>query len=370
MVLQGYRAELARFRAEYGGTRELPDVRFFLFGLGPRAKFIYRDGRLVEARSGAVVRQWRLGTDLIVPPDCLVVVQLADGDRVRIWEDETAVWIEAGDRPEPLPGTQVPVKLPRFTGHPYAQVLRVLHQELLVNITPAGPVPNLFVYEKAWYRDAAMMALALKQTGNLDLIRDWILNLREPFDRNNAGETEADNLGQVLFLVSLVGGTNHPVVAKVLGELPRFERTGPQGRFIRGRTDFAEHPVYQTKWLKFGLQALGLPDPYVVPAVADSYSALFWMDFRTQHTPGQDASDRTNYPYLGWACDHFYGTKKSPISNRDYPLTWEARASQANYERLRRLDPVYAEQKLAAPHAWHAAEVFLYVLERGQPGMR
>jgi hypothetical protein len=362
-ALVEYRLELDRFRAEYGGTRPLPEVRFFLFGMGQRPKFIYRNGQLLDARSGAVVRQWPLGTETIVPPDYVVALQTADGARVRIVEDETAVWIESAERREAIPGTRLPVKLPRFDGHRYARVLRVLHQELLVNITPAGPVPNFFVYTKPWYRDAAMMALAFQKTGNLDLIRNWVLALREPFDRNNAGETEADNLGQVLFLVSLVSNTNHPVVPTVLAELPRFERVGPQGRFIQGRTDFAEHPVYQTKWLKFGLRALGLPDPYGVPSVPDSYSALFWMDYRDLHTPGRDAEDRDDYPYLGWACDHFYRTKKSPISNRDYPLTWERNASQANYAGLRVLDPAYADQRLAAPHTWHAAEVFLYVLE-------
>jgi hypothetical protein len=212
------------------------------------------------------------------------------------------------------------------------------------------------VYQKPWYRDGAMMALAFRETGNLDVIRDWILGLREPFDRNNAGMTEPDNLGQALFLVSLVSDKHHPLVPKVLAEAPRFQRN----KHIAGKSDFAEHPVYQTKWLKFGLRALGLPDEYVIPRVTDGYSALFWMDYRDVYVPGKDAANRAAYPYLGWACDHFHGGKNSPISNRDYPLTWEQRASQANYQALAALDPVYVAQKLATPHTWHAAEVFLY----------
>jgi hypothetical protein len=43
-----------------------------------------------------------------------------------------------------------------------------------------------------------MMTMCFKATGNLDLIRDWVLGLTEPYDRNNGGETEADNLGQAL----------------------------------------------------------------------------------------------------------------------------------------------------------------------------
>ncbi len=251
--LAAYRAELAEFRREFGGERELPDVRFFLFGMGPRAKFLYRDGRLLDARSGNVVRQWTIARDVIVPPDYRVAMEIAGGTRVTIVEDEDAVWIEEAGRRVAIVGTQAPVKLPTFEGHRYARLLRVLHQELLVNITPAGPVPNFFVYSKPWYRDGAMMALAFRETGNLALIRDWILGLREPFDRNNGGVTEPDNLGQALFLVSLVSDKNHPLVPKVLAELPRFEREGPQGKYIVGKSDFAEHPVYQTKWLMYGL---------------------------------------------------------------------------------------------------------------------
>src|SRR5207302_5229015 len=119
-------------------------------------------------------------------------------------EDSEAVWLEQGGQRTALGGTQSPVKLPGFNGKKFPCVLRVLHQELLVNITEAGPVPNFFVYEKPWYRDGAMVALALQETGNLDLLKPWILGLREPFDRNNKGVTEADNLGQALFLISLV----------------------------------------------------------------------------------------------------------------------------------------------------------------------
>ena len=51
--------------------------------------------------------------------------------------------------------------------------------------------------------------------------------------------------------------------------------------------------------------------------------------------------------------------KLGKLSDRDYPLTWEATASQARYEGMNRLAPVYAEQRICAPHTWHAAEAFL-----------
>ena len=357
-----YRAELANFRQEFGGGRALPNAEFFLFGMGLRTKWLYQTGALMNARSGEVVRRWPVDAAVILPSDYSVNLRTTDGRTVRIFEDETGVFIEDGKR-ELLPGTSAPVRLPDFREFKYPAAMRVLHQELLVNVMTNGPVPNFFVYSKPWYRDGAMMALAFKETGNLDCIRDWILGLHEVFDRNNAGETEADNPGQVLFLISLVSDRNHPLVPKVLAAAARFETNGPDGKYLLGRSDFAPHPVYQTKWIKFGLRALNLPDPYTVPRQADGYSALFWMDYRDTYVPGKDADDRGDYPYLGWACDHFHGAKKSPISDRDYPLTWEIQASQANYDGIKMLSPAYARQKTAAPHTWHAAEVFLYLLD-------
>jgi hypothetical protein len=253
--------------------------------------------------------------------------------------------------------------LPTFAEHRHAALLRVLHHEILINVINGRPVPNHFVYKKPWYRDGAMMAMCLQRTDNLDVIREWILSLREPYDRNNAGESEADNLGQALFLISLVSDKHHPLVRQVQQELAKHEVRDGASRYIRGRSDFAEHPVYQTKWAKYGLRSLGLPDPYTIPAVADSYSSLFWMDFRQTHVSGSEATDRDCYPYLGWATDHFRGQKLSPISNRDYPLTWEIKASQADYSAMAIVDPVYVQQQASVPHTWHAAEIFLYLLD-------
>jgi acetyl esterase/lipase len=364
--LSEYRAELAEFRNEFGGTRELPEVPFFLFGMGPRTKLLYKDGALTDVASGETVERWNVEKEIILPPDYAVVIDTIDGGRIRVVEDEQGVWVEQSENRRAVAGTDKPVRLPAFADCRYPQVLRVLHQELLVNVIDGNPVPNHFVYPKPWYRDGAMMALCFEATGNLEVIRDWVLGLREPYDRNNNGETEADNLGQALYLISLFSDRNHPLVAKVLEEFPRFEVDGPDGKYIKGRSDFAEHPAYQTKWAKYGLEALGLADPYVVPHVQDSYSALFWMDYKDTYVRGKDADNKGPYPYLGWACDHFHGTKTSPISNRDYPLTWEQRASQADYEGMKIVSEEYTDERLAAPHTWHAAEVFLYLLDRNR----
>jgi len=346
---------------------QLPDVKFYLFGMGNRRKFLYLNGTLFDARTGETVRRWQVANETILPSQYTVRLKTSDGQIIIITEDEQAVWLQDGLKRLTL--TEGPINLPEFKGHPNASLLRVLLHEILINIVDSKPVPNFLVYSKPWHRDAAMVAMCLEKTNNLHLIRPWILKLDEPFDRNNAGNCEPDNLGQVLYLISLVSDSSHPLVDKVLRTIPQFLK----GRHLVGQTDFSQHPVYQTKWLKFGLRALGLKDTYEIPAVFDSYSALFWMDFKDAHLPGPAFSEgaKKNYPYLVWAEAHFHGwpppmtLEKGPreAGTQQYPLTWEAHASQANYKAMLLISKEYVDRKICAPHSWHAAEMFLFLLD-------
>jgi hypothetical protein len=55
--LSTYRQQLKTLRTRFR-TVSLPDVRFFLFGMGNRSKWIYREGELKNARTGDVFRRW------------------------------------------------------------------------------------------------------------------------------------------------------------------------------------------------------------------------------------------------------------------------------------------------------------------------
>jgi len=321
---------------------------------------LYKQGTLVDALTSGKIRSWDVASESICPSDYSVKLELLNGKRAIIAEDEEGVWVEEDGKKIYLAESNV--KLPCFEEYRYASLLRVLHHEILINIVNGKPVPNLFVYSKPWYRDGAMMCMCLEKTGNLDLVKDWILGLREPFDRNNSGDCEPDNLGQALYMISLVSDRFHPLVETILETAPKLKK----GRSIIGLTDHTEHPVYQTKWLKFGLRSLGLEDPYEIPKVFDEYSTLFWMDYREAHVNGPSFSEKEKdlYPYLGWADAHFHNwPPPMPITEYQYPLTWEADASQANYEGMALISQDYVEQRISAPHAWHAAEMFLYFLE-------
>jgi hypothetical protein len=378
--------------------------------MGHRRKLLYTSGFLYDALTGELLRHWADPIEEWEPEEYRLTLE-SRGLGATLWEDEEALWLM--DHSSLLRLSAAPVSLPRFEGHPQAALLRRLHHELLVNLVPIGPsgahgpVPNLLVYRQPWYRDAAMVLMVLAETGNLGLVADWVRGLTEPFDRNNAGHAEPDNLGQLLYMIGLVsesrgtpdtetasGLTVGPLIPVILQKAERCRR----GNHLVGLTDGAEHPVYQTKWLKYGLRALGLADDWEIPQVYDPYSALFWMDYRDQHVPGppfsQQAADR--YPYLTWAEAHFHalaldvcragtcapprlpscraGTCAPPsrcapptcappqsLDPHQFPLTWEAHASEADYAGMRLAGPEYEAERLCVPHTWHAAEMWLYL---------
>ena len=384
-ALTDYRSELQRFRAEFGGgsSRQLPDVAWFLFGMGKRRTVLYKAGALYSADTATNADElfrWNgVSEELIVPSRYQVILRLADGGQVCIFEDEAAVWIEhANGTRTALAQTTIALNLPRFASTPYPAVMRVLLQESLINIRHnGGPTPNLFAYRSPWYRDGAMLAMVLAATNNTDHLREWIVGLNEPYDYQNAGNAEPDNLGQVLFLISLVSDAQHPLVARVLAEAQNIRQGSDTEPYISGHSDFAPRPRYQTAWLKLGLNALGLNDPWVLPNWQGTYyDTLFWMPLARGGPPpppafpGTSCDDywrddyQTNYPYLGWACDHRRGAKRTRISDRDWPLTYEADASQADYNAVgSRVDWQYNDWRVAAPHIWHAAEIMLYLLD-------
>ena len=118
------------------------------------------------------------------------------------------------------------------------------------------------------------------------------------------------------------------------------------------------------------MKALGITESYTVPKVKDNYSSLIWWDYKDTYMKGTiDAFDEWKsdyYPYIGWAADHFHGLKRNPVSNRDYPLTWEIQASQANYEGMDIVDSEYRIAKNSSPHTWHSAEMFLFLIDSKQ----
>lgn len=357
--LKLYKDNLAQLRQRNTNIYQMPAVKFFLFGMGERTKYIYKGGQLKESMTGKVVHSWLVKTEMIVPNEYTIYLETVDGKTVSIYENEKGIFIKTNN--DIIALSQSRLILPEFSGKKYAPILKVLHHEIIINVLNGKPLPNYFVYSKPWNRDAAMMAMVMEETGNLDLIKNWVLSLTNPFDYNNKGISEADNPGEVLYLLSLSTDKNNPLVKSTLDSAKKFIKSD----HIEGKTDFGNRPVFQTKWLKYGLKSLDLKDNYIIPKEeSDNYSALFWWDYKDEHVyKGRfNVGESKDYPYLTWAEDHFYGEQKGFISNEDYPLSWERNACCANYSAMKHIDPVLADLEIGTPHTWHAAEMFLLLI--------
>lgn len=356
-----YRTELDSLRKRTSNPIELPSVKFFQFGMGNRTKLLYRDGALIKTITGDTLRKWNVKTEIIVPANYLVHIVTTDNKKITIKEDSTGVWIYSKWKDEAVPGTQSKINLPDFEDYRYPRIMKVLHHEILINIADSKPLPNLYVYKEPFRREASMMAMCLNYTNNLHLIKEWIISLDSPFDKN---KLDAGNLGQTLYLISLLNSKNNTLINKTLEEARKLEYKNEYVKYISGRTDSVNTPVYASKWLKFGLKSLKMKDEYSIPFTEDSYSALIWWDFQSYYKNGtKDSCNKSNRPYFGWACDHYHGNFNSPVGKFDYPLTWEKDIATVNYEPMKKIDKAYVEAKIAAPHSWHAAEMFLYLLE-------
>lgn len=175
-TLQTYRQHLTQLRQQYPTTDSLPDLKFFLFGMGNRMKLIYRNGRLINARTGNIEWQWDVEHEIIVPSEYSVHLNLhaepgTPPRSVQIREDETGVWIlQAGKRPHLIHGTRSPLSLPRFGSDPDGPVLRVLLQEVLMNVADGKPLTSFFVYDQPIAEDTVPILAVLQATGNTSVV--------------------------------------------------------------------------------------------------------------------------------------------------------------------------------------------------------
>lgn len=337
------------------------EKKFFLFGMGMREKLFYSSGVLRKIPSGEVVFAYEIESDEIIPWEYRVDMRTKSG-RISLYENEEGVFLDRGEESVSALTTGK-LRLPAFADHPYRNALRLLHHDILINIVDGKPVPNLFVYDRPWYRDGAMMTMVLEKTGNLHLIKEWAKSLDDLYDRNNKGVEESDNLGQLLYILAKTGNTSHDLIPKAVEEAKKRCRNGA----LTGLSDYSEHPVYQTKWMIFGLHALGLDASWLtVPNVEDSYADLFWMDGH-KSSAGAGKYD-AKYPYLTWARAHSNGFSMEKeyldaLMTPEYPISLETKASEAKYEKERAFLPSFAENRHASPHTWHASEMFLYLYD-------
>lgn len=342
-------------------------TRFFLFGMGNRDKLVYKDFTIREAdKDSTILVIDEAVTDTIIPDNYEVRVQTRSGV-VRIWEDSKGIWLDRDGHIDSLHTKPCYVSLPDFKGKRFGRVLRVLHHEILFNIRNSKIYPNIFVYKEPFLRDALMGTMCLEKTGNIHLITDWINNIDDVYDMQNR-EEEADNLGELLYMLSFIpSDSNISVRKKLIEEIRRVTITKDGHKFISGHTDGVENAEYQTQILKLALQKNNMNDDYTSSITPGIYYDLCWFTDSSEHKRSIsqiikdwrfDFND-SPYPYLQWARAHYYQNYVAPFNTQDYPLSWEKRGGSAVFDGMEVISHTAVKEKICYPHMWTAAEMFL-----------
>lgn len=370
--LTTYKSQLDELQRQYK-TFHAYAPRFFLFGMGNREKFIYKEHCLINIdRDSIVFKANDVISDSIIPDSYMVEIKTKQG-LIKIIEDDSSIWIIQDNYRENLSEKKCAINLPSFNGYKYGKVLRVLHHEILINIRDSRIYPNIFVYQEPFYRDAFMASLCLEKTNNTHLIIPWITQINCVYDMQN-GEPEVDNLGELLYMLSYIPkDSNLSIRQEVRKQIEQQTIKMGTKIYVKGHTDGSDNAEYQTQILKLALKKNGMKDHFTTtpPEEAGPYFDLCWFTQGSSHK--RDLSQlyrdiRFNYedspfPYLQWARAHYYDNHQAPFNNQPYPLSWEKRGGSAHFDGMCIISEKASDDRICYPHVWTAAEMFLKLYE-------
>ena len=340
--------------------KEIKEEPFFIFGMGLREKYLFvKDEtkgkyKLIKYSDEQDILN-NLTLKNIDYENYIVYAEDEQDNKISIYENEEGIYVYNGIENRVLDDS-TKINIPTFENYNHKKQLKILFNEVMINITKEGPKPNFIAYKNVWYRDSAIIAMVLSKTENIAQIEEWISKINTIYDMQN-GYREPDNLGQVLFLMSLIDNKNEETINNILEEA---ENIKTEGEYLNGITDGTYHPIYQTKWLIYGLKSLGLNyDKWKVPDVYDSYESLLWFE-KEKQSKSIENSDR--WPYLFFARLHYDGTTIT-FEESDYPISSEYYHSKAIFKEMSIISEEFTKSKLIVPHAWSAAEMFLYLID-------
>ena len=371
-MTDNYQMQLNNIRSRYKPF-DVGAPHFFLFGMGNRDKFVYKDYQLIDIDNDSIIFHAKEALfDSIIPSKYCVNIGTHEGI-ITIEEDESGIWITQGEDKKQVNSKECKLNLPSFQNFKYGEILRVLHHELLINVKDSRIYPNIFVYRKPFFRDAFMAALCFEKTENTHLIESWLLEEKNVYDMQN-GEAEVDNLGEMLYLLSFVPSDSNKILRdSLMAEIEK--QTIRQGKFqyIQGHTDGSDNAEYQTQILKYAFKKNKLDDGYtMVPKnVAGYYYDLCWFTQGSNHSRSMERWYKdlhfnykdSPYPYLQWARAHYFNNTNAAFNCQQYPLSWEKRGGSAHFEGMRIISNKAVEERICYPHTWTAAEMFLKLYE-------
>lgn len=375
---------------------------FFSFGMGDRKKMIYKKGKLIDLKTKQVIRSFDFTHEMIIPNMYTVLLLDQAGQITRIYEDETGVHIEKGrmakiwedwnnynqwedDRlnnretrlveniaSETITTSKNKINLPNFEDSKVGRVLKVLHQEVLVNIDHGKPRTTLMARtnESGLYREGMVAAMVLEKTNNTWLFEDWmkqissIYDCRNKLEKNEAKCTEsADNPGQLLYLLGLITNSRQDLTNKIKAEV---KQKVVNGEFV-GEVDGEKMGYYPTALLINGARKNKIDLGYDFNlGKADKYLGLTWWLNDYKEAKHGNIVDPM-HPAKEWASVHqepgHYGL--TTILDEAYPLTFDGELTKAEAEEQKIINEHYSHEKgPKLSSIWHASEMFLMLGNR------
>ena len=360
--LEFYLNEYKEFKSNYDvvEVNYLNEYDYYFFGLANRKKLVYTKGNLIDIDSKKILYSFDLKESIIVPNQYSVLIQTKNNDYIKIYEDNLGVHYNKNGKDKIIEGTNEKLDLYDFSNDKYPNIKKVLYGEILFNIKDSKIYPNILVYDKPWYRDAAITTMVLKKTNSTYLIKDWVESINELYDKQNKGNNEPDNLGELLYILSIQENINYELVNRIEEEAERIASSNPNGYYLYGKTDYQDEYLYQNLWYKLGIESVGREFNFDIEGLDDNYSnSCWWSDIKKDFN--YEVSQE--YPYLSIAYRHNLGSGKLVLNKALYPLSWEKAASEAKYENMTIVDSNYKNTRISPVHSWTAAELLLFMLE-------
>lgn len=333
----------------------------YYFGLANRKKLFYQDGKLIDIETKKIIEEFDVKEQYVIPNIYTVIIETKNGDYIKIYEDRDGIHYVNNKKEKLLDDTRI--ELYDFSNQKYQNLKKELYGETLFNIKNETIYSNVIVYDKPWYRDAALTCMVLKQTGNTNLIDEWVNSINEIYDSQNSDMNEADNLGELLYILSTQENINYDLVDRIEEEAERIASTNPNGYYIYGQTDYDANYLYQNLWYKLGIESVGREFKFDLDKIPeDNYSRLaWWSDYKVKGY--KEPRTTEEYPYLSIAEYHNMKTGSIPINISLYPMSWERNGTEANYQNYDKIDTVMTNERLSQVHSWSSAEFLLLLLD-------
>jgi len=360
--LEEYLNEYKEFKNNYDTVEVnyLNEYDYYFFGLGNRRKMVYTNGILRDIDTKEVIYSFDVEEQMIIPNEYSVIIETKNHDYIKIYENENGVYYSKNNNISIIEGTNKKIDLYNFSNDKYKNIKKVLYSEILFNIKDSKIYPNILVYSNPWYRDAAITTMVLKKTNNTNLIKDWVDNITEIYDKQNKGNLEPDNLGELLYILSSQENINYDLVRRIESEADRIASSNPNGYYLYGKTDYQDEYLYQNLWYKLGIESIGGRFNFDIDGLSDNYSRSCWwsdIDINGNYEVSQE------YPYLTTAYRHKLKEGKVVVNKALYPLSWEKAASEAKYENMVIVNSDYKNSKVSPVHSWTASELLLFILD-------